>query len=96
MLPQVLCLLVRKYLEWFKSFLKNIPPTRPVLVIEDGHSSHISLEVIKLAQNNDVHLLCLPSHTTHILQPLDISVFKPFNLSSIKHAKIFSFLILVG
>ena len=29
-----------KYLEWFKFFLKNITPTMPVLVIEDGHSSH--------------------------------------------------------
>ena len=67
-----------KYLEWFKCFLKNIPPTRPVLIIEDGHTSHVSMEVIKLAQDNDVHLLCLPSHTTHILQPLDIAVFKPF------------------
>jgi hypothetical protein len=67
-----------KYLEWFKFFLKSIPPARPVLVIEDGHSSHITMEVIKLAQDNDIHLLCLPSHTTHILQPLDIiSVFKP-------------------
>ena len=58
------------YLEWFKFFIANIPPTRPVLLIEDGHASHISIEVIKLAQSNDIHLLCLPSHTTHLLQPL--------------------------
>ena len=49
---------------------------RPVLVIEDRHSSHISMEVTLLAKENDVHLLCLPSHTTHILQPLDVAVFK--------------------
>ena len=34
------------YLKWFKFFLVNIPPTRPVLLIEDGHASHVSLEVI--------------------------------------------------
>ena len=67
-----------KYLEWIKFFLSNISPARPVLIIEDGHSSHISMEVIKLAQDNDIHPLCLPAHTIHLLQPLDIAVFKPF------------------
>ena len=67
---QVLCL------EWFRLFVASFPPTRPVLLIEDGHSSHISLEVIKLAKENDIHLLCLPAHTTHLLQPLDVGVFR--------------------
>ena len=66
------------YMEWFHFFLESIPPARPVLLIEDGHASHISIEVIKLARENDVHLLCLPAHTTHILQPLDVGVFKSF------------------
>ena len=61
------------FLQWFK---KYIPSARPVLTIEDGHCSHISMEVIKLAQENQIHLLCLPSHTSHILQPLDVGVFK--------------------
>ena len=30
------------YLEWFGFFIWNILPTRPVLLIQDGHSSHIS------------------------------------------------------
>lgn len=65
-------------MEWFRFFLKSIPPARPVLLIEDGHASHISMEVIELARANDVHLLCLPAHNTHILQPLDVGVFKSF------------------
>ena len=64
------------FLEWFRFFVRSIPPTRPVLLIFDGHSSHISLELIELAQEQDVHLLCLPSHTSHLLQPLDVGVFK--------------------
>ena len=64
------------YLQWFKFFTANVPPARPVLLIEDGHASHISIEVIELARDNDIHLLCLPSHTTHLLQPLDVGVFK--------------------
>ena len=66
------------YLEWFKHFLANIPPTRPVLLIQDGHSSHASIELIECARANYIHVLCLPAHTTHILQPLDVGVFKSF------------------
>ena len=66
------------FLQWFKFFLANIPPTRPVLLIMDGHGTHMSIELIELAQSNGVHLLCLPSHTTRILQPLDVGSFKSF------------------
>ena len=62
-------------ISWFKHFLANIPPTRPVLLIQGGHSSHVSIEC---ARANDIHLLCLPAHTMHILQPLDVGVFKSF------------------
>ena len=62
------------YIEWFKFFLKKLPPARPVLLVHDGHSLLISIELIE----NNVHLLCLPSHTTHILQPLDVEVFISF------------------
>lgn len=63
------------FIQWFQFFLKVIPPTRPVLLIMDGHGSHISIEVIELARDNGIHLLCLPAHTTHILHPLDVGVF---------------------
>ena len=66
------------YLEWFQFFIANIPSARPVLLIEDGHASHITIDVIQLAHKNDIHLLCLPAHTSRILQPLDIGVFKSF------------------
>lgn len=65
------------YMEWFKFFLKNIASTRPILLIADRHSSHVCMDVIELARKSDVHLLCLPSHTTHLLLPLDVGVFTP-------------------
>ncbi|KAF2887384.1 hypothetical protein ILUMI_18789, partial [Ignelater luminosus] len=62
---------------WFRDvFLKNISPHRPVLLIYDGHVTHISVELIKLAQENQVTIIKLPPHTTHVLQPLDVTVFK--------------------
>ena len=35
-------------------FRSSIPPARPVLLIEDGHASHISIDVIELARKNEV------------------------------------------
>ena len=33
----------------YKFFLTSIPPTRPVLLIMDGHGTHMSIEIIELA-----------------------------------------------
>ena len=66
------------FFEWFKMFTQRIPPARPVLLVLDGHGSHITIEVIEYARSNNIHMLCLPSHTSHILQPLDVGVFKSF------------------
>lgn len=51
------------------------------LLILDGHTSHTSADrLLELAANNDFVLFCLPSHSTHFLQPLDRCFFK-----SLKH-----------
>ena len=55
-----------------------IPPLRPVLLVLDGYGSQVTINVIEYARSNEILLLCLPSHTFHILQPLDVGVFKPF------------------
>ena len=41
----------------------------------DGHKSHITYEIRDIAKQNDIHLLKIPPHTTHLLQPLDVGVF---------------------
>jgi DDE superfamily endonuclease len=47
-------------------------------LIVDGHASHVkSQDVIDYAVRNDITMMCLPPHTTHFLQPLDRSFFKP-------------------
>ena len=47
------------------------------LLMVDGHASHISTEFIKFCNEKKITPLCLPPHTTHLLQPLDVSVFGP-------------------
>ena len=43
----------------------------------DGHGSHITAKFISYCMNNSIDLLILPPHTSHVLQPLDISIFQP-------------------
>ena len=69
------------FLSWFtKLFLRAVCPpdrkrTSPLFL--DGHHSHVSLELIRTAHDNNVMLLCLPPNMTHLLQPLDVGVFGP-------------------
>jgi len=50
----------------------------PILLIYDGHSSHVSLDIVKWARRHHVVLFVLPPHSSHALQPLDIACFGPF------------------
>ena len=47
------------------------------LLILDGHTSHVSLEFIQYCTDHKIIALCLPPHSTHVLQPLDVGVFSP-------------------
>lgn len=60
-----------------KVFIPAIGPERPVLLIFDGHSTHVDLSVIELLMANQITVLKLPAHSSHILQPLDCSTMKP-------------------
>lgn len=67
--------------EWFEHFVENVKPTLddPVLLIIDGHYSHTkNIDVIDRAREKGVRIVCLPPHTTHRLQPLDVSFMAPF------------------
>jgi hypothetical protein len=50
---------------------------KPRLYIADGHSSHITGNMISLCIDNNIDLLILPCHCSHLLQPLDVGVFGP-------------------
>jgi len=49
------------------------------MLLLDGHASHISTRTIEFCVSHNIILLCLPPHTTHILQPLDVGVFAPLS-----------------
>ena len=63
---------------WFnESFLANIGPERPQMLILDGHGSHNFIELIDSAIQNNIIIAEIPAHTSHWLQPCDRTVFGP-------------------
>ena len=67
---------VELFHEWFhRHFLLYAPSTTPVLLLLDGHASHYNLEFIHEASAQGVIIFCLPPHTTHVSQPLDVTAF---------------------
>nr|XP_047138422.1 MFS-type transporter clz9-like [Hydra vulgaris] len=67
------------FLEWFKFFIDSIPSERPVILFMDSHASHINMDVILLAKENEIYLFTFPAHTSHLLQSLDVGIYKPLN-----------------
>ena len=67
------------FLIWLKHFIASVNPSveNKHLLLLDGHASHTkNLEAIKLARENGVLMLSFPPHTTHKMQPLDVSFFR--------------------
>lgn len=68
-------------LSWFEKLLvpavDSLFSEGPVVLFVDGHHSHLSLPLVRTAREKGVHVFCLPPHTTHVLQPLDVGVYGP-------------------
>ncbi|XP_055897466.1 uncharacterized protein LOC129928222 [Biomphalaria glabrata] len=67
------------FLQVIHHFIKYVRPTEiyPVILILDNHESHLSYAALELAKRNNIHVITLPPHTSHKLQPLDRTVFGP-------------------
>lgn len=66
-------------LQWLEKVFE--PFTRPLtigthrLLILDGHSSHLTPAFDRLCSKYNIIPCCLPAHSSHLLQPLDVGVF---------------------
>ena len=45
------------------------------LLILDGHGSHLTPQFDQICEQNKIIPLCMPAHSSHLLQPLDIGCF---------------------
>ena len=57
------------------------------ILIVDGHSSHICWPVVQYALDYNIHMIQLPSKSTHILQPLDVGCFALLQSSYQRHLR---------
>jgi hypothetical protein len=65
-------------LEWLRRiFIPNTSPSGSGhrLLILDGHGSHTPIDFMWECRENKIHLLYLPAHASHLLQPLDLAPF---------------------
>ncbi|XP_036149238.1 uncharacterized protein LOC118647803 [Monomorium pharaonis] len=70
----------KEFLIFLAHFIHHAKPTKeePVLLMLDNHSSHINIEVVNKAKNNNIILFSFPPHCSYRLQPLDVGVYGPF------------------
>ena len=67
-------------LAWIRHFDQYTKPRttgRYRLLVLDGHESHSSTDFELYCKENDIITLCMPPHSSHILQPLDVGCFSP-------------------
>jgi len=63
---------------WFtRASVPNCGRARPVVLVMDNHDAHISADLTHAARENEVVLVGLPSHTTHLLKPLNVHINGP-------------------
>eukprot|EP00918_Siedleckia_nematoides_P038582 GHVU01083898.1.p2 GENE.GHVU01083898.1~~GHVU01083898.1.p2 ORF type:complete len:456 (-),score=33.50 GHVU01083898.1:2594-3961(-) len=68
-----------RYLTHF-AYWTNASRSNPVLLILDNHSSHRVAATAVVARSLGVHLVTLPPHTSHKLQPCDVGVYGPLKV----------------
>jgi hypothetical protein len=51
------------------------------LLLCDGHESHVSAAVVTYCLCNQIVLILLPPHSSHLLQPLDVGIFPPLKMA---------------
>merc|ERR1711888_486567 len=71
---------------WFTKFF--IPQAKaicgqdqPLVLCYDGHNSHITYTTVMEARKYNIAIVCLPPHTSHAFQPLDVGVFKSVKIN---------------
>lgn len=65
------------FVEFIQHFAQHKAPGKCLLIF-DGAKCHLTYEALEEADKNNIVLYCLPSNTTHELQPLDKSVNRSF------------------
>jgi hypothetical protein len=71
----------QKWIQHFDQYTRSRTKGSYRLLILDGHGSHITPLFDHFCEQNDIITLCMPAHSSHLLQPLDVSCFSPLKTS---------------
>ena len=63
------------FLQDLDDFVTTKEIKRPIILYMDGHSSHFGKDAAEFCAARKILLYCLPPHSSHILQPLDVGFF---------------------
>ena len=69
--------------DWIHHFDRYTRPrlqqkNEPRLLLFDGHGSHLTYEFLEFCKQISIIPYCFPSHTTHLIQPLDGQPFQAY------------------
>ena len=68
-------------LAWLDHFIKHVDARLDKhwrMLLLDGHITHHKADFILQCHDNHIVPFAFPSHLTHVLQPLDVGVFRPW------------------
>ena len=68
---------LNKFGQWFMEVVLEYVWKSPgwYVLLGSNLTSHFNVDVVRVAEENDVHFVILPPNATHVLQPLDVAVF---------------------
>ena len=65
-------------MEWIQHFDRHTKARQQGvhrMIVLDGHESHLSAQFEEFCRANNIITLCLPAHSSHLTQPLDVGCF---------------------
>jgi hypothetical protein len=66
-----------QWLEFFEKQTRTRAKGSHRLLVLDGHASHLAEPFNNYCYEHNIIPICMPPHTSHILQPLDVGCFGP-------------------
>ena len=65
--------------KWVEKVSLSDTPFATTTIIDSGWLwvSYMNIDMIDLLVENDIHLYCLPPHTSNKFQPCDVAIFRP-------------------
>ena len=65
-----------QWLQYWEYFTGIYRRGRYRILLLDGYDSHLTYSALKFCEQQNVIIILLPPHTSHFLQPLNVSVFQ--------------------